>query len=289
MRCIRTLGCIYSSHLSVSSLRPRGGTLSSSSCTARPPQSQPPMMPTDGPPQPIHIAKDAIDSLAAIVGGAIPSSVASSGRAAPRRRRRARRHGPHPRARIGRRDRLRLPVALRGVPVRRAQLQLAVLRFAPALCRAVSRKQPLACFEAVLLALHAHALGPGRPRPSRSRSWPTRACTTTRSSRRRSSRAALCAPRAAPASSSRSSSSTSPSSRACRSRRRWASASSASPGLERTARWTPTTSMASPPRPPLTQPVVRRNGGGYRCLGSCSRRRCGSWDTARWGRHAPRS
>jgi hypothetical protein len=78
MRCIRTLGCIYSSHLSVSSLRPRGGTLSSSSCTARPPQSQPPMMPTDGPPQPIHIAKDAIDSLAAIVGGAIPSSVASS-------------------------------------------------------------------------------------------------------------------------------------------------------------------------------------------------------------------
>ncbi|XP_062212237.1 uncharacterized protein LOC133913187 [Phragmites australis] len=123
-------------------------------------------MPTDGPQQPIHSAKAAMDSLATILGGALPGSVVAADDPAA--------------ALLHDADVARAVTGLlRGagsgagndclcrwlydsfrsnVP----ELQLAVLCFVPALagvymCRAVSRK-PLAGFEAVLLALYAHAV-----------------------------------------------------------------------------------------------------------------------------------
>ncbi|CAN6292307.1 unnamed protein product [Urochloa humidicola] len=122
-------------------------------------------MPNDAPPQPIHSAKDALDALAGILGGALPGSVAAADDPAA-----ALLNDPDVASAVT--GRLRgagsgagndalcrwLYDAFRaGVP----ELQLAVLRFVPTLagvymCRAVSRK-PQAGFEAVLLALYAHA------------------------------------------------------------------------------------------------------------------------------------
>ncbi|KAF8674364.1 hypothetical protein HU200_048194 [Digitaria exilis] len=121
-------------------------------------------MPNDAP-HPIHSAKDAMDALAGILGGALPGSVAAADDPAA-----ALLNDPDVASAVT--GRLRGPGsgagndtvcrwlydAFRsGVP----ELQLAVLRFVPTLagvymCRAVSRK-PLAGFEAVLLALYAHA------------------------------------------------------------------------------------------------------------------------------------
>ncbi|TKW29846.1 hypothetical protein SEVIR_3G421900v4 [Setaria viridis] len=122
-------------------------------------------MPNDVPPQPIHSAKDALDALAGILGGALPGSIATADDPAD-----ALLNDPDVASAVT--GRLRgagsgagndtlcrwLYDAFRAnVP----ELQLAVLRFVPTLagvymCRAVSRK-PLAGFEAVLLALYAHA------------------------------------------------------------------------------------------------------------------------------------
>ncbi|CAN6287013.1 unnamed protein product [Urochloa humidicola] len=119
-------------------------------------------MPNDAPPQPIHSAKDA---LAGILGGALPGPVAAADDPAA-----ALLNDPDVAGAVT--GRLRgagsgagsdalcrwLYDAFRaGAP----ELQLAVLRFVPTLagvymCRAVSRK-PQAGFEAVLLALYAHA------------------------------------------------------------------------------------------------------------------------------------
>lgn len=121
-------------------------------------------MPNDAPP-PIHSAKDALDALAGILGGALPGSVASADDPAA-----ALLSDPDVASAVT--GRLRGPGSGAGndtlcrwlydafrsnVP----ELQLAVLRFVPTLsgvylCRAVSRK-PLAGFEAVLLSLYAHA------------------------------------------------------------------------------------------------------------------------------------
>uniref|UniRef100_K3ZET5 Hyccin n=1 Tax=Setaria italica TaxID=4555 RepID=K3ZET5_SETIT len=123
-------------------------------------------MPNDVPPQPIHSAKDALDALAGILGGALPGSIATADDPADTLL-----NDPDVASAVT--GRLRgagsgagndtlcrwLYDAFRAnVP----ELQLAVLRFVPTLagvymCRAVSRK-PLAGFEAVLLALYAHAV-----------------------------------------------------------------------------------------------------------------------------------
>lgn len=121
-------------------------------------------MPTDATPQPIHSAKAAMDSLAAILGDALPASVASSDDPAAALL--------HDAVAGGVTARLRAPGSGAGndsicrwlydaFRSNLPDLHLAVLRFAPTLtgvylCRAVSRK-PLAGFEAVLLALYAHA------------------------------------------------------------------------------------------------------------------------------------
>jgi protein FAM126 len=122
-------------------------------------------MPTDAPPHPMHSAKDAMDALAAILGGAIPGSVASSEDSAGALlhdadvARAVTAHLRSPGSGAGNDCICRwLYDAFRSSD---PDLQLAVLRFVPALAgvylsRAVSRK-PLAGFEAVLLALYAHA------------------------------------------------------------------------------------------------------------------------------------
>ncbi|OEL23514.1 hypothetical protein BAE44_0015467 [Dichanthelium oligosanthes] len=122
-------------------------------------------MPNDAPQQPIHSAKDALDALTSLLGGALPGSIAAADDPAA-----ALLNDPDVAGAVT--GRLRgagsgagndtlcrwLYDAFRSnVP----ELQLAVLRFVPTLagvymCRAVSRK-PLAGFEAVLLALYAHA------------------------------------------------------------------------------------------------------------------------------------
>ncbi|GJM96430.1 hypothetical protein PR202_ga13265 [Eleusine coracana subsp. coracana] len=122
-------------------------------------------MPTDAPPQPIHSAKAAMESLAAILGAALPPAVASSDDptaallrdADVARAVTARLRGPGSGAGTDSVCRWLYDAFRSGLP----DLQLAVLRFVPTLagvymCRAVSRK-PLAGFEAVLLALYAHA------------------------------------------------------------------------------------------------------------------------------------
>ncbi|GJN23493.1 hypothetical protein PR202_gb11144 [Eleusine coracana subsp. coracana] len=122
-------------------------------------------MPTDAPPQPIHSAKAAMDSLAAILGAALPPAVASSDDPAAALLRdadvaravTARLCAPGSGAGTDSVCRWLYDAFRSGLP----DLQLAVLRFVPTLsgvymCRAVSRK-PLAGFEAVLLALYAHA------------------------------------------------------------------------------------------------------------------------------------
>jgi len=121
-------------------------------------------MPNDAPP-PIHSTKDALDALAGILGGALPGSVAAADDPVA-----ALLSDPDVASAVT--GRLRgsgsgagndslcrwLYDAFRSnVP----ELQLAVLLFVPTLagvylCRAVSRK-PLAGFEAVFLALYAHA------------------------------------------------------------------------------------------------------------------------------------
>ncbi|KAL6909464.1 hypothetical protein ACP4OV_001745 [Aristida adscensionis] len=122
-------------------------------------------MPTDLPPQPIRSAKDAMDSLAAMLGGALPGHVVGADDPAVALLNDAdvaRNVAGHLRgAGSGAGNdclcRWLYDAFRSGVP----ELQLAVLRFVPTLagvylCRAVSRK-PLAGFEAVLLALYAHA------------------------------------------------------------------------------------------------------------------------------------
>ncbi|KAJ1293845.1 hypothetical protein BS78_01G100200 [Paspalum vaginatum] len=122
-------------------------------------------MPNDAPPQPIHSAKDALAALADILGGGFPGSSAAADDPAA-----ALLNDPDVASAVTRRLRGSgsgagsdslcrwLYEAFRSnVP----ELQLAVLRFVPTLagvymCRAVTRKA-LAGFEAVLLALYAHA------------------------------------------------------------------------------------------------------------------------------------
>ena len=122
-------------------------------------------MPNDAPPQPIHSAKDALDALAGILGGALPGPVAAAEDPAA-----ALLNDPDVASAVTARLRGAGSGAGNDALCRwlydafRANvpgLQLAVLRFVPTLagvymCRAVSRK-PLAGFEAVLLALYAHA------------------------------------------------------------------------------------------------------------------------------------
>ncbi|RCV40031.1 hypothetical protein SETIT_9G018700v2 [Setaria italica] len=122
-------------------------------------------MPNDAPSQSIHSAKDALDALAGILGGALPGSVAAADDPAA-----ALLNDPDVASAVT--GRLRgagsgagndtlcrwlYDVFRANVP----ELQLTVLRFVPTLagvymCRAVSRKL-LAGFEAVLLTLYAHA------------------------------------------------------------------------------------------------------------------------------------
>ncbi|KAL6637010.1 hypothetical protein ACP70R_024582 [Stipagrostis hirtigluma subsp. patula] len=122
-------------------------------------------MPTEVPPQPIHSAKDAMDSLAAMLGGALPGPVVGADDPAAAllndddvaRNVTGRLRGPGSGAGNDGLCRWLYDAFRSNVP----ELQLAVLRFVPTLagvylCRAVSRK-PLAGFEAVLLALYAHA------------------------------------------------------------------------------------------------------------------------------------
>ncbi|CAL4927032.1 unnamed protein product [Urochloa decumbens] len=122
-------------------------------------------MPNDAPPQPIHSAKDALDALAGILGGALPGSVAAADDPAAALLNDAdvatavtgRLRGAGSGAGNDTLCRWLYDAFRTGVP----ELQLAVLRFVPTLagvymCRAVSRK-PQAGFEAVLLALYAHA------------------------------------------------------------------------------------------------------------------------------------
>ncbi|KAL5211035.1 hypothetical protein ABZP36_006658 [Zizania latifolia] len=131
-------------------------------------------MTSDASPQPIQSTKAAVESLAAVLGGALPESVASADDPAATLL-----HDAGVASIVSG----RLRGAGSGVgndglcrwlydafQSNLPELQLVVLRFVPALAgvymsRAVSRK-PLAGFEAVLLALYAHAVaqrGAGEP------------------------------------------------------------------------------------------------------------------------------
>ncbi|XP_052146127.1 uncharacterized protein LOC127765301 [Oryza glaberrima] len=122
-------------------------------------------MTSDASPQPIQSAKSAVESLAAVLGAALPGTLASADDPAN-----ALLHDAGvARAVVGRLRREGSGAGNDGLcrwlydafQSNLPEIQLAVLRFVPALAgvymsRAVSRK-PLAGFEAVLLALYAHA------------------------------------------------------------------------------------------------------------------------------------